>query len=220
MTDELKRCRDQIDRIDDDLLALLNRRAELAQQIGHIKGCDATVLRPEREAQVLRRMQEANRGPLAGEAVKQLYTEIMSQCRALEAPVTVAYLGPAGTFTEAAVFKRFGQACKHVPCASIDEVFREVESGEANYGVAPVENSTAKPSQSVWRSHAAGTPMPDVARIRSVQHQARVVAPAIAGSMPGLAQYAFAECRAHPRGEQCRSGFDGRIAADDRRDSR
>jgi chorismate mutase/prephenate dehydratase len=142
VTDELKRCRDQIDRIDDELLVLLNRRAALAQQIGHIKGCDATVLRPEREAQVLRRMREANQGPLPNEAVMQLYTEIMSQCRALEASATVAYLGPAGTFTEAAVFKRFGRACAGVPCASIDEVFREVESGEANYGVAPVENST------------------------------------------------------------------------------
>jgi chorismate mutase/prephenate dehydratase len=142
VTDELKRCRDQIDRIDDDLLALLNRRAALAQQIGHIKGSDATVLRPEREAQVLRRMREANLGPLPSEAVTQLYTEVMSQCRALEAPLTVAYFGPAGTFTEAAVFKRFGQACKRVPCATIDEVFREVESNDANYGVVPVENST------------------------------------------------------------------------------
>jgi chorismate mutase/prephenate dehydratase len=141
MSGKLKQFRAEIDRIDDELLRLFSARAKLAQQIGHEKGNDA-VLRPEREAQVLRRMQETNSGPLSNEAVKHLYAEIMSQCRALEAPLSVAFLGPAGTFTEAAVYKRFGQACVGIPCASIDEVFREVESNEASYGVAPVENST------------------------------------------------------------------------------
>ncbi|MDR2196316.1 MAG: prephenate dehydratase [Gallionellaceae bacterium] len=141
MSDNLKNYRDEIDRIDGEMLTLLNRRAALAQQIGHLKG-DAAVLRPEREAQVLRRMQETNPGPLSAEAVARLYTEIMSQCRALEAPLAVAYLGPAGTFSEAAVLKRFGHASVGVPCASIDAVFRETESGGADYGVVPVENST------------------------------------------------------------------------------
>lgn len=141
MSDKIKQCREQIDRIDDELLKLFNQRAALAQQIGHVKG-EGAVLRPEREAQVLQRMKQANRGPLPDEAVAQLYTEIMSQCRALEAPITVAYLGPSGTFSETAAIKRFGQASQGEPCATIDDVFRAVESAATNYGVVPVENSS------------------------------------------------------------------------------
>jgi len=141
MSEELKKFRAQIDTIDDELLKLFNHRAKLAQQIGHAKNGSA-VLRPEREAQVLQRMVDANAGPLSAQSVSTLFTEIMSHCRALEEPLAVAFLGPQGTFTEAAMIKRFGQACKGIPSASIDEVFRKVESGEANYGVVPVENST------------------------------------------------------------------------------
>ncbi len=138
----LKHFRTQIDAIDDELLRLFNERAKLAQQIGHAKGDGAVVLRPEREAQVLRRLQAANPGPLSNESVAQLYTEIMSQCRALEAPLKAAYLGPEGSFSEAAMRKRFGQAAAGVPCDSFDEIFRAVESGGAGYGVVPVENSS------------------------------------------------------------------------------
>jgi chorismate mutase/prephenate dehydratase len=141
MSEELKKFRAQIDAIDDELLKLFNQRAKLAQQIGHAKNGSA-VLRPEREAQVLKRLTDANTGPLSAQSVSALFTEIMSHCRALEEPLTVAFLGPQGTFSEAAVFKRFGQACHGVPSASIDDVFRKVESGEASYGVVPVENST------------------------------------------------------------------------------
>jgi chorismate mutase/prephenate dehydratase len=141
VSEELKNFRQKIDRIDDELLRLFNQRAALAQQIGHAKG-GGVVLRPEREAQVLQRMAQSNVGPLSAQGVTQLFTEIMSQCRALEAPLAIAYLGPAGTFSEAAMLKRFGSANRGVPCASIDEVFRKVESGEANYGVVPAENST------------------------------------------------------------------------------
>lgn len=141
MSDKLKQCRTQIDRIDDELLKLFNQRAALAQQIGHLKNNDI-VLRPEREAQILRRIQGNNPGPLSNEAVAQLYTEIMSQCRALEAPISVAYLGPEGTFSEAAALRRFGSAMQGQPCATIDDVFRAVESGTAHYGVVPAENST------------------------------------------------------------------------------
>lgn len=141
MSDALKQYREQIDRIDDELLRLLNQRAALAQQIGHVKG-EGAVLRPEREAQVLQRLMSSNAGPLPAESVVTLFTEIMSHCRALEAPLAVAYLGPAGTFSEEAAGKRFGQAKQGMPCASIDEVFRKVESGGASYGVVPVENST------------------------------------------------------------------------------
>ncbi len=140
MDEKLSRYRGQIDRIDDDLLKLLNQRAGLAQQIGHLK--NGSVLRPDREAQVLQRMVGANAGPLPANSVTQLFTEIMSHCRALEAPLTVAYLGPAGTFSEAAALKRFGGAVQGEPCVTIDEVFRAVENGAVNFGMVPVENST------------------------------------------------------------------------------
>ena len=141
MNEQLKQCREEINRIDDELLRLLNERAALAKRIGHLKE-DGVILRPEREAQVLRRLQQANKGPLGNEAVAALFTEVMSQCRALEAPISVAYLGPEGTFTEAAALKRFGSAVSGQSCSTIDEVFRAVESGMSQYGVVPVENST------------------------------------------------------------------------------
>ena len=141
MSEKLKQCRDQIDQIDDEMLQLLNRRAALAQQIGHLKD-NGVVLRPEREAQVLQRLQANNIGPLSNDAIAALFTEVMSQCRALESPLAVAYLGPEGTFSEAAALKRFGSAVQGQACANIDDVFRAVESGGVNYGVAPVENST------------------------------------------------------------------------------
>jgi chorismate mutase/prephenate dehydratase len=141
MSENLQQLREQIDRLDDELLSVFNRRAALAQKIGHLKE-DGTVLRPEREAQILRRLQAANGGPLGNEAIACLFTEVMSHCRALEAPLMVAYLGPQGTFSEQACLKRFGHAVCGTPCASIDEVFHVVESGAVQYGVAPVENST------------------------------------------------------------------------------
>jgi chorismate mutase / prephenate dehydratase len=141
MSEELKKYREQIDDIDNELLSLFNRRAGLAQQIGHVKG-NGAVLRPEREAQVLQRMTQLNKGPLSNRGVTQLFTEVMSQCRALEAPLRIAYLGPQGTFSEEAVFQRFGQAAEALPADSIDGVFSAVESGAASYGMVPVENST------------------------------------------------------------------------------
>ena len=141
MSNELKKFREQIDHIDDELLKLFNQRATLAQHIGHAKG-NSAVLRPEREAQVLQRLQTGNQGPLSNASVAQLFTEVMSQCRALESPLTIAYLGPQGTFTEAAALKRFGSAILGQSCATIDDVFQLVESDAAQYGVVPVENST------------------------------------------------------------------------------
>lgn len=141
MSEALKKIRIQIDELDEQLLASLNQRAVLAQQIGHLKE-NGVVLRPEREAQVLRRLQALNQGPLDNAVIAALFTEVMSQCRALEAPLSVAYLGPQGTFTEAAALKRFGNAVQGQSCSNIDEVFRAVESGAAHYGVVPVENST------------------------------------------------------------------------------
>jgi chorismate mutase/prephenate dehydratase len=144
MSDEkLKPLREQIDAIDAQLIDLLNRRARVAQEVGHVKAeTNAPVFRPEREAMVLRRVAERNPGPLASSDMQMIFREIMSICRALERRVTVAYLGPAGTFSEQAVYQQFGHAVESLPCVSIDEVFRATEAGTADFGVVPVENST------------------------------------------------------------------------------
>ncbi|HYC35187.1 MAG TPA: prephenate dehydratase [Usitatibacter sp.] len=139
-SEELHRLRESIDRIDERILEALNERARLARAVGSLKVGQA--YRPEREAQVLRRVKERNPGPLGGETVALLFREIMSACLALERPITVAYLGPKGTFSERATLKHFGLAADALAVASIDEVFRSVESGAADFGVVPVENST------------------------------------------------------------------------------
>ncbi len=148
MSEELDKIRAQIDAIDDRVLDLLNERAQLAQQIGHLK--NGIAYRPAREAQVLRRLERRNRGPLSAAAIAGVYTEVMSACRALEDGIKVAYLGPAGTYSEEAARKQFGSQATLIPCASIDEVFREVEAGQAGYGVVPIENST---EGSIGRTH-------------------------------------------------------------------
>jgi len=138
--EELGTLRERIDALDGEVLRLLSERAQLAHRIGEIK--HGNVYRPEREAQVLRRIADANPGPLPEGAVRQIYREIMSACLALEQPLKIAYFGPAGTFTESAAKKHFGSAPAFTPCLAIDDVFRAVESGNADYGVVPVENST------------------------------------------------------------------------------
>lgn len=139
---KLKPLREKIDAVDAEILALLNSRAELAQQVGHLKAnTNAAVFRPEREAQVLRNVAKNNKGPLPSLNIQLIFREVMSACRALERRVTVAYLGPAGTFSEQAVFQQFGHAITLLPCLSIDEVFRTTEAGTADFGVVPVENS-------------------------------------------------------------------------------
>ena len=135
--------RAQIDAVDRDLLALLNRRAAMAQQVGEIKKRDGSpVFRPEREAQVIEGLKDANTGPLRRDSIAPIWREIMSACRSLEAPLRVAYLGPAGTFSELAALGYFGSSIERVPCVSIDEVFRATTAGAADFGVVPVENST------------------------------------------------------------------------------
>ena len=140
MTAQLKQLRDKIDAIDSELLKLMSNRAGLAQEIGQIK--NGMAYRPEREAQVLARLCELNPGPLPNEHIVRLFTEIMSLCRSMEEPLTIAYLGPRGTFSEEAALKRFGGVVTTLACTSIDDVFRKVESRAAGYGVVPVENST------------------------------------------------------------------------------
>jgi len=136
--------REQIDSIDSKLLELISARAQCASEVAEAKGGDANTVyyRPEREARVLSAIKAANPGPLSDEEVARLFREIMSACLALEKPITVAFLGPEGTFTQAAALKHFGHSAVSAPLSAIDEVFREVASGSANYGVVPVENST------------------------------------------------------------------------------
>lgn len=140
MSDELLNLRNAIDSLDEDILAKLAERASHAQRIGQIK--QGNLYRPEREAQVLRRLADANPGPLPDQAVQRIFREIMSACLALEQPLKVAYLGPAGTFSESASRKHFGSAPNFLALATIDDVFRAVEAGNVDYGVVPVENST------------------------------------------------------------------------------
>jgi chorismate mutase / prephenate dehydratase len=140
---DLLALRQQIDAVDAELIQALNRRASLAQRVGHLKAAHGwPVFHPEREAQVVRGLQARNPGPLHGEHIAAIWREVMSASRALEAPTRVAYLGPAGTFSEAAALKLFGASLQANPCPSIDEVFRRVESGSADFGVVPIENST------------------------------------------------------------------------------
>jgi len=143
MAKTLLELRTLIDATDSELLILLNRRAALANEVGEIKRAEgSTVFRPEREAEVINGLQSANPGPLKSSNVATIWREIMSACRALEAPQRVAYLGPAGTFSEEAAVRFFGSSIEHVPCASFDEVFRAATAGTADFGVVPVENNT------------------------------------------------------------------------------
>ncbi|MGH8819846.1 MAG: prephenate dehydratase, partial [Rhodoferax sp.] len=143
MAKTLAQLRTQIDSADRELLTLLNRRAGLANEVGELKRAEGSpVFRPEREAEVIHGLQSANPGPLKPASIANIWREVMSACRALEAPQRVAYLGPSGTFSEEAALRFFGTSIEHVPCVSFDEVFRATAAGTAEYGVVPVENST------------------------------------------------------------------------------
>jgi chorismate mutase/prephenate dehydratase len=138
--------RRRIDAIDGELHALINERARIAQVVGVAKRIGGTATaefyRPEREAEVLRNVIERNKGPLSNEEMVRLFREIMSACLAQQEPLKVAFLGPEGTFTQQAVLKHFGHSVRALPLPSIAEVFREVESADADFGVVPIENST------------------------------------------------------------------------------
>ena len=143
LNSKLKPLRDRIDAIDTQLIALLNQRAAVALEVGEVKKhYNAPVFRPERELQVIARLQQMSEGPLADEHIGAIWREIMSASRALEKTQTVAFLGPVGTYSEQAMFEYFGQSVEGLACASIDEVFRSVEAGAAEFGVVPVENSS------------------------------------------------------------------------------
>jgi len=142
---ELQSIRLEIDHIDDQLLALVNRRAHCAKKVAAIKTAQGEIdcfHRPEREVEVLRRMMDKNEGPLSRQTIGRFFRELMSECLALEKPLVVAFLGPQGTFTQQAAYRHFGQAINTTPTTTIEDIFKLVESGACQYGVVPVENST------------------------------------------------------------------------------
>lgn len=144
-TMDLAEIRKRINGVDEQIQALINERARFAQQVGVAKGELAAAVdyyRPEREAEILRNIVARNEGPLRNEEMLRLFREIMSACLAQQEPLKVGFLGPEGTFTQTAVFKHFGHSVRALPFHTIDEVFQEVESGVADFGVVPIENST------------------------------------------------------------------------------
>lgn len=144
MSDDLQKLRQRIDDLDEQIQALISERAKIAEEVARTKQAsgEEVFYRAEREAQVLRGVMQRNQGPLSNEEMARLFREIMSACLALERIMNIAFLGPEGTFTQAAALKHFGHSVQTLPLATIDDVFREVESGTASYGVVPIENST------------------------------------------------------------------------------
>ncbi len=143
--EDLEAIRNRINDIDEQLQSLINERARFAQQVGVAKGEFAEAVdyyRPEREAEILRAVKARNDGPLRDDEMLRLFREIMSACLAQQEPLKVGFLGPEGTFTQTAVYKHFGHSVRALPFHTIDEVFQEVESGGADFGVVPIENST------------------------------------------------------------------------------
>lgn len=148
---DLADLRERIDGIDRHIQSLISERARFAGQVGRAKGKLAAAVdyyRPEREAQVLRRVVDRNEGPLSDEVLVRLFREIMSACLAQQEPLKIGFLGPEGTHSQQAVFKHFGHSVHGLPLGSIEEVFQEVESGSADFGIVPVENSTQGTIQS------------------------------------------------------------------------
>ena len=146
-SNELEELRKRIDAIDDQLLELLNKRTKCVIQIGAVKAKETdaeemTVFRPKREAQILRRMRERNDGPLSASQIELIFREVISMSIAFQRPISIAYLGPAGTYSHSAVVKQFGRSTTVRAQASILDVFHAVEADITNFGVVPVENST------------------------------------------------------------------------------
>ena len=145
MSDDIKKIRENIDLIDKDILELLNKRALQAVNISKEKqktDDSDNFYNAEREAQVLRRIKDINEGPLSDQVLSCIYQEIMSACLSLEAPLKVSYLGPKGTYTQAATQAHFGNSILSMSQSSVEDVFSSVEKRESHYGVVPVENST------------------------------------------------------------------------------
>ena len=177
----------------------------------------ADFYKPEREAQVLRKALERNKGPLRNEEIVRLFREIMSACLAQQEPLKVAFLGPEGTFSQQAVLKHFGHSVRALPLAAISEVFEEVQAGHADFGIVPIENSTEGTVNNTLdmfltsplkicgevelriHQHLMG------AHARPGEDRARLLASAIAGAVPAVAGRAPAERRARAGQQQRRS---------------
>ena len=135
--------RKKIDKIDTRIIELINQRGKISYEIGEIKKAKKQpIYSPDRESQVLKRVKKKNKGPLADGSIKAIFSEVMSACLSLEQPTTVAYLGPEYTFTHQVSLKKFGASSNYLSCDSITDVFSEVEKGNTDYGVVPIENST------------------------------------------------------------------------------
>ncbi|MGH7253189.1 MAG: chorismate mutase, partial [Nitrospiraceae bacterium] len=142
---DIQQYRKEIDQLDDEILRLLNERSKNVIEIGKLKqqsGAEANLHTPAREAEIVERLTQQNRGPFPNDAIRSVYREVMSASLSLEGPQKVAYLGPRATFTHLACIQQFGQSAQYIPVNSITDVFNEVERGRANFGVVPIENST------------------------------------------------------------------------------
>lgn len=144
-TDNLLALREQIDKIDREVQQLVSERAKIAIEVGSMKRKmqqDDVFYRPEREAQILQNIIDRNTGPLSEKQITAIFRTILTACLSLQQAIKIAYLGPAGTYSQSAAFKHFGFETNTVPVASIDQIFREIESDNAHYGVVPIENSS------------------------------------------------------------------------------
>jgi chorismate mutase/prephenate dehydratase len=143
MDEDLKKLRDSIDSIDKEIVERLNERVRLACEIGQIKLSQGKeVYVPSREEQVFDKLSASSKGPLPDKALRKIYREVISAATALEKPMTIAYLGPEGTYTHQAAMKHFGSSMSFAQCRTVPDVFASVKRGDCNYGVVPVENST------------------------------------------------------------------------------
>src|SRR6266545_1515041 len=140
--DSLDQLRTRIDQLDEQIIALLNQRAQIVVQIGRLKQQqNQPIYAPDREKVVLEKIRKLNRGPLPDRTLDAVYRELMSGSFALEKPLRIAYLGPEGTFSHAAAAMKFGSSVEYVPLTDIPSVFEEIVRGHADYGLVPVENS-------------------------------------------------------------------------------
>jgi len=200
MDEALKALRERIDSIDDSILQLVSERAGIAQQVGHTKKGEK-IYRPEREAQIVRRLREANPGPLSGDVIERLIREVISACRALEQTLRIAYLGPAGTFSQQAVHKHFGHEADAMAEADIDACFHAVETGRADFAVVPVENST---EGAIARTRALPEPSASrrctsISAMRPMQWPRPISTPAFMRSKPAAQISPWCRWRTRPK---------------------